>query len=244
MTAPADLKWRVPIANAKFSEQIAFPPSDLFLSYLALKRALAGGLASDIVKMRSPGFRAQHRLDMFTDGGTTVEEQNSLRGCHNYINALQGVLQGWKFIVTRNGYVGVASNNPKVGDSIALFSGGVVPFVLRKSIRIRNKGRQRETRDNVPPRVSSIRRSPREESLEPQMVRPRHQQIPPLPPLPKPPLMQRLWHSQAKQPKTKRERSQEREHDMYRLVGECYIHGIMEGEAWERGDRETDIRLY
>ena len=145
---------------------------DLFLSYIALKRALESSLAPDIMKMRSSGFHVSHQFKAFADESTTIEEQNCLRGCHNYINALQGVLQGWRFIVTKSGYVGVASNQPIKGDKVVLFSGGAVPFVLRKGSR-KSGG-----------------------------------------------------------------------HDLYRLVGECYIHGIMGGEAWHSGGKASAIRLY
>jgi Heterokaryon incompatibility protein (HET) len=124
----SDLKWKVPIAGAKHPEEVVSAPLDLHASYQALKELFANGSAADILKMRSPGFFPPQDV-------VDNKKQQSLLTCQNYINALQGVLLGWKFVVTKRGYVGIASNQPQERDLIAIFSGGVVPFLLRKSKR-------------------------------------------------------------------------------------------------------------
>jgi hypothetical protein len=51
----------------------------------------------------------------------------------SYIAALQDTLHGWRFVVTKNGYIGVVPNMTEVGDVIAILKGGSVPFVLKRS---------------------------------------------------------------------------------------------------------------
>ncbi|KAI9763964.1 MAG: hypothetical protein M1840_008998 [Geoglossum simile] len=126
----SDIKWKVPIAGAKHPEEVVSAPLDLHSSYQALKELLASGSAPDILKMRAPGFLPPQDAD-----DSDNKKQQSLLTCQNYVNALQGVLLGWKFIVTKRGYVGIASNQPQERDLVAVFSGGVVPFLLRKSKR-------------------------------------------------------------------------------------------------------------
>lgn len=46
---------------------------------------------------------------------------------------LQDTLTGWRFVVTKKGFVGVVPNMARVGDVVAIFKGGRVPFVVQRS---------------------------------------------------------------------------------------------------------------
>jgi hypothetical protein len=51
------------------------------------------------------------------------------------LEALQTNLLGWRFFVTKRGFVGIAPNHAVVGDVISIFSGSGFPFLLRKSMK-------------------------------------------------------------------------------------------------------------
>jgi hypothetical protein len=88
----------------------------------------------------------------------------------SYMDALQETLSGGRFVTTKRGYVGVVPNMAQVSETVAIFKGGRVPFILQKI-----------------------------------MGRPQ----------------------------------------AFRLVGECYIHGIMDGEGLSlQGVVESEFRLH
>jgi Heterokaryon incompatibility protein (HET) len=102
----SNLKWIVPIAGLGYLETACPVPLDFFhSSYRSLR-----------------GFFGSPR--------TSLDPQEASQG---YINALQGALVGWRFLVTRRGYVGVAPNIVQDGDIIGFFGGSAVPFLMRKS---------------------------------------------------------------------------------------------------------------
>ncbi|KAH6672306.1 hypothetical protein B0J14DRAFT_70569 [Halenospora varia] len=146
-----ELKWRVPIADASQPDISASTAIDMRSSYYALMQYFSNPHPHGETS-------AVHISSLSSSNSSSILAQN-------YINALSTNLQGWRFIVTKLGYVGIAPNLVKVGDVITCFSGAGVPFVLRGCGRI---GKDREE---------------------------------------------------------------------WRLVGECYVHGIMQGEAYK--ERET-----
>jgi hypothetical protein len=132
-----NLKWKVPIAGILYAKAAVSGGLDLRLSYKA--------------------FRQYIDKQLWAVGDNNHDDLDSLRTkSMNYVNALQGAIAGWRFVITQRGYVGIAPKPTQVGDTVAIFKGGRVPFLVRKS-----------------------------------MKRP----------------------------------------GVYRLVGQCYIHGIMNGEA-------------
>ncbi|KAH8669611.1 hypothetical protein BGZ60DRAFT_564070 [Tricladium varicosporioides] len=146
-----ELKWRVPIADASQPDISASTAIDMRSSYYALMQYLS--------KPHPQGeTSAKYSSSLISSNSDSILAQN-------YINALSTNLQGWRFIVTKLGYVGIAPNLVKVGDVVTCFSGAGVPFVLRGC------GRRGKDRDE------------------------------------------------------------------WRLVGECYVHGIMRGEAYK--EKET-----
>jgi hypothetical protein len=52
----------------------------------------------------------------------------------SYTSALQDTLYGWRFVVTKMGFVGVVPNMADIGDAVTILKGGLVPFILRKSV--------------------------------------------------------------------------------------------------------------
>jgi hypothetical protein len=109
-----DLKWIVPIADASHPEVVATTTVDLQASYEALVRSLEPGYGKKFPR-------------------TSQNASPLAKRAQNYINALQTNLRGWRFLVTEKGYVGVVPNHTRVGDVISIFSGGAVPFLLRKT---------------------------------------------------------------------------------------------------------------
>ncbi|OCK90529.1 uncharacterized protein K441DRAFT_578728 [Cenococcum geophilum 1.58] len=109
----SDLKWKVPIAGALHPRISASGTMDLRSSYKALRL----DLASDS-----------------TQGSKSKVNDEVLNGAGlNYAFALQDHLSGWRFVTTKRGYAGVAPGSASVGDAVAVFNGGGVPFLVRES---------------------------------------------------------------------------------------------------------------
>lgn len=162
----SDLKWKAPIADAALPEEVMSTPLDLRASYQTLREILKEAPSYEYMERQSVAGQTGE-----TSQGDIVERKIKERlplPCLNYVNALQGVLRGWRFVTTVNGWVGVASNDPQPGDDVVIFSGAYVPFCLR--------------------------------------------------------------------PSTKRPGA-------YRLIGEAYIHGMMDGTVWDP-DGLKEIRLH
>jgi hypothetical protein len=114
-------------------------------------------------------FRTYIKNKRKTDASDDVT-RHSENDQMTYIACLRGTLTGWKFVVTKRGYVGIVPDLAQVGDIVAIMKGGCVPFLLKRG----------ETRPGA-----------------------------------------------------------------VRLVGECYIHGIMDGQGiWLPGVVERRFRLY
>lgn len=137
-----DLKWIVPIAAAPFPRAAGAGSTDLKTSYVAFRKYLT-----------TPSIEEQSGVD-----------------CHahkSYMACLRDTLAGWRFVVTKRGYIGVVPGLSRAGDVIAIMKGGRVPFVVRGS------------------------------------------------------------------------------EERWRLIGECYVHGIMKGEGlWLPGVKERTFCLY
>ncbi|PMD47662.1 hypothetical protein L207DRAFT_415975, partial [Hyaloscypha variabilis F] len=147
-----DLKWKVPIADILYPKVAASAGLDLRSSYKEFRQFI------------SKGKYKGKAMDANAQPGSL---QNESMG---YIAALQDTLHGWRFVITKKGYVGVVPNMAQRGDTIAIFKGGMVPFILQRST-------------------------------------------------------QRLQTS--------------------RLIGECYVHGIMNGEGLSLQDVvESEFRLH
>ncbi|KAJ4290882.1 hypothetical protein N0V90_010078 [Kalmusia sp. IMI 367209] len=109
MGAREDLKWKVPIAAAPFPRSADAGTMDMRKSYHAFRKWLSGADGCG------------------HSSGRTRTAQKS------YIACLKGTLEGWKFVVTKRGYVGVVPGLGEVGDVVAIMKGGCVPFLVRES---------------------------------------------------------------------------------------------------------------
>ena len=131
----AELKWKVPIAGALYPRVAASSGLDLHSSYQALrvylktkearkaihkgKGKLIEGTDPSVVYAMAIGRMS---ADSYRDQGA------------NYLTALQDTLHGWKFVVTKQGYVGTVPKLAELGDMVAIMKGGRVPFILQKSV--------------------------------------------------------------------------------------------------------------
>ena len=166
-----DLKWKVPIADVLYPKVAVSGDLDLRSSYRAFRQYVNKG------KQKGKAVEENSCNGEYTPHSTTLMGLDAKVGPDSlqkesisYIAALQDTLSGWRFVTTKKGYVGVVPNMAQVSDTVAIFKGGRVPFILQKS-----------------------------------MERPQ----------------------------------------AFRLAGECYIHGIMNGEGLSlQGVVESEFRLH
>lgn len=111
MGAREDLKWKVPIAAAPFPRAAGAGTMDMKKSYAVFREHLIHP------HNRSP-------IKHF------VSEKHAQK---SYMACLRGTLDGWRFVITKRGYVGVVPGLSKVGDVVAIVKGGCVPFIVRES---------------------------------------------------------------------------------------------------------------
>jgi hypothetical protein len=145
------LKWKLPIACVEYPKVHAGGSHDLPSSYQAFRKYLAkrreergpepnaGCLASSTAEAStSPSVDGG---DAAAAGQTTnkagkarpVEPSKPPQESAAYVAALEGTLRGWRFAVTERGQGGVVPSRCRAGDMVAVFKGGSVPFVLRRS---------------------------------------------------------------------------------------------------------------
>ena len=129
---PEDLKWKVPIAGVLWPKGAASGGLDLKSSYTALRNYLyskqKGKAKENGNSVNGCPLPTEYAMFIEHMAAGSYEKQAA-----SYIAALQGTLHGWRFVVTKNGYVGVVPNMTKVGDVVAILKGGRVPFVLKRS---------------------------------------------------------------------------------------------------------------
>jgi hypothetical protein len=133
-TSREELKWKVPIAGALFPK-VATPGSvDLRSSYEALRNYLGrkGKGKSTMDRVAGNCGSGDHQGEY----GMLLEQiaADSYRSQSlSYLAALQVTLWGWRFVVTKNAFVGTVPKLAQAGDVVAILKGGRVPFVLQKS---------------------------------------------------------------------------------------------------------------
>ncbi|OAL50739.1 hypothetical protein IQ07DRAFT_680093 [Pyrenochaeta sp. DS3sAY3a] len=103
-----EMTWKVPIAGVLHPKTIADENVDLQASYNAFRRQLHDN--------RGHGSEAPSWGDGL-----------------NYTIALQENVYGWKFFTTHGGSVGIGPPSMAAGDTVYVFNGGGVPFVVRRS---------------------------------------------------------------------------------------------------------------
>lgn len=111
----SELKWRVPIADAKFPQITHSGYGRLKYSYSALMELFDSSLTSGVIR----------------DSDQAVLQSHNAK-CQDYLNALHGGFHGWRFVVTKKGYFGIASRLVRVGDAVSIFGGSQIVFLLRR----------------------------------------------------------------------------------------------------------------
>ncbi|OCK83978.1 hypothetical protein K432DRAFT_463823 [Lepidopterella palustris CBS 459.81] len=126
----ADVKWKVPIAGALRPGLVTSADLDMRSSYVALRECLAHA-----TKTKSPINDISNKSQAKASDSLMGKEAHEVlqARAQNYILALQENLCGWRFIVTKGGFVGVAPPSAQEGDVISIFNGGAVPFLIRRS---------------------------------------------------------------------------------------------------------------
>jgi hypothetical protein len=129
---PEDLKWKVPVAGVLRPKVAVSGGLDLKSSYAGFRNYL---YSKQKEKAKENGnsvngcpLPIEYAMSIEHMAAGSYEKQAA-----SYIAALQDTVHGWRFVVTKNGYVGVVPKMTKVGDVVAILKGGRVPFVLRRS---------------------------------------------------------------------------------------------------------------
>jgi len=106
---------------------------DLKSSYVALRNYLRGNQKGKGIEQNGRSF---NDIDLSTENSMPIQQMTAKsfqKDSASYIAALQDTLHGWRFIVTRKGYVGVIPKMAQVGNLVAIMKGGRVPFILQRS---------------------------------------------------------------------------------------------------------------
>lgn len=127
-TSP-ELKWRVPIAGALFPKVAIAGGTDLRSSYIALRNWLSPKGKQKMLDLTTGNNDAvTYQLFIEQFAADTYRKQSL-----SYLAALQDTVRGWRFVVTKRGFVGTVPKLARVGDVVSIMKGGRVPFVLQKS---------------------------------------------------------------------------------------------------------------
>ena len=132
---PEELKWKVPIAGALYPKEAASSDIDLRSSYQALRgyhKILEE--ENSINKGKKQPVEDTNPAIVYGMAIGKMSANPYRNQGANYLTALKDTLHGWKFVVTKQGYVGTVPNLTEVGDTVAILKGGCVPFILRNSV--------------------------------------------------------------------------------------------------------------
>jgi hypothetical protein len=126
-----DLRWKVPIAGIESPSLTVSGGLDMKSSYRALREYLEEDQNENAVR---EVVDATDGPIQYASAIGQLAKDSHRRQRVSYIAALQGTVSGWKFVVTKRGFVGVLPNRARVGDIIAVLKGGSVPFIFQKSV--------------------------------------------------------------------------------------------------------------
>jgi hypothetical protein len=130
---PGDLKWKVPIAGVLWPKVAVSGGLDLKSSYVAFRNYLHSNQKGKEVEQNGHSVNG---IDLSAEYAMAIQQMTAKsfqKDSASYIAALQDTLHGWRFVVTKKGYVGVVPTMAQVGNLVAILKGGRVPFVLQKS---------------------------------------------------------------------------------------------------------------
>ncbi|KAF2812279.1 uncharacterized protein BDZ99DRAFT_518138 [Mytilinidion resinicola] len=128
-----DLKWKVPVAGVLYPKVAVSGGLDLKSSYAALRNYLNSkqkGKAKETndCPINGTAFASMYTMALEHMATTALPKQST-----SYTAVLGDTLHGWRFVITRRGYVGVVPNMASVGDVVVILKGGRVPFLLHAS---------------------------------------------------------------------------------------------------------------
>lgn len=118
-----DVKWQVPIARAW---RCRGDGHSMKQSYSALREHLDMKRGSTETEAKAENMSSENPNHV-DDPKDSLWAQSQ-----DYYLALQGILTGWKFVVTKRHDVGIVPPTARKGDVVFVIDGGVVPFLLRK----------------------------------------------------------------------------------------------------------------
>lgn len=118
------LKVHVPIAGA-----ISVGDLSIEDSYAAFSQGMKKARFKNAkqLKQRNSRASATNISGTMHRGAMTMQAKSKL-----YESLLKKNIEGWRFIVTKRKYCGIAPNGVQVGDVVNVIGGGDVPFILRK----------------------------------------------------------------------------------------------------------------
>lgn len=128
-----DLKWKVAIAGVRYSKVPVSGSLDLQSSYTALRQYIDGTQKGKAIEDNSCSVNSTvHPTAYAMLVGQMVADSFQEKST-SYIAALQDTLHGWRFVLTKRGYVGVVPNMAQIDDAIVILKGGRIPFILQES---------------------------------------------------------------------------------------------------------------
>ncbi|KAF1996938.1 hypothetical protein P154DRAFT_607356 [Amniculicola lignicola CBS 123094] len=128
-----DLKWKVPIAGVLYPKVAVSGGLDLQSSYAALRNYLNSKQKGETKETNDYLANGPPLVSMYSTALEHIATSALQEQSASYMAALGDTLHGWKFVITKRGYVGVVPNIASVGDVVVILKGGRVPFVLHAS---------------------------------------------------------------------------------------------------------------
>jgi hypothetical protein len=132
-TSRADLKWKVPIAGTLNPTMSVADGVDLQSSYSAFRDYIESATSPAVQDVADFGFAQSSLKPAYTMFLQQMNITTARQRSSNYIAALGGILESWRFVITKKGYAGMVPNLTRQGDTVSIIKGGQVPFVLRES---------------------------------------------------------------------------------------------------------------
>ena len=128
-----NLKWKVPIAGVLYPKVAVSGALDLRSSYTALRNYVNNKQKGRAVEENGYLVHGTAHPTAYTMAAGQMVADSFQEESTSYVAALQGTLHGWRFVITKKGFVGVVPNMARIGDVVAIFKGGRVPFILQES---------------------------------------------------------------------------------------------------------------
>ena len=130
-----ELKWRVPVAGVFYPKLAISEELDLESSYTAFRKYLDINNKGNERSTKENGYTLNGSSDPeeHASAPQETEAQTAKKKSTGYVSELRGTLEGFRFVVTKKGFLGVVPNLAQIGDMVALLKGGRVPFIFQRS---------------------------------------------------------------------------------------------------------------